>query len=145
MADISKSVLAPHSIEKMYDLVTHVADYPQFLPWCSGVEIISQNEVELEARIHINFKGIKAFFHTRNHQQRPHYIHMAFVDGPFKKFYGSWQFKSLEPNACKIEFDMHYTFSNFFLEKIVGSVFTMITNTFVDSFIKRANQIYDKP
>lgn len=142
MADVYKSILIPYSAEKMYDLVTHVDDYPQFLPWCDRVEILAQHETTLEARVHIHFKGIKSFFHTRNTQQRPHHIDMDFVDGPFKKFHGRWQFKSLEANACKIEFNLHYTFSNFLLEKIIGSVFSMIANTFVDSFVKRAHQIY---
>jgi ribosome-associated toxin RatA of RatAB toxin-antitoxin module len=142
MADIHKSVLISYSAEKMYDLVTDVATYPAFLPWCDHVDVLTHSETELEARVHIHFKGIKAFFHTRNTHRRPYHIEMAFVDGPFKKFHGSWQFKPLEGTACKIEFNLHYTFSNIFLEKIIGPVFTMIANTFVDSFVKRARQIY---
>ncbi|MBW8833840.1 MAG: ubiquinone-binding protein, partial [Burkholderia sp.] len=34
MADVQKTVLIRHSAEQMFDLVTDVADYPNFLPWC---------------------------------------------------------------------------------------------------------------
>jgi ribosome-associated toxin RatA of RatAB toxin-antitoxin module len=48
----------------------------------------------------------------------------------------------LSPSACKIEFRLHYEFSNKLLEKMVGPVFHYIANNFVDAFIKRAEKVY---
>jgi ribosome-associated toxin RatA of RatAB toxin-antitoxin module len=48
----------------------------------------------------------------------------------------------LRADACKIDFDMQYEFSSVILEQIVGPVFGMIANTMVDSFCKRAEQVY---
>jgi len=39
MADVNKTVLIGHSAERMFSLVTDVASYPDFLPWCGGVDI----------------------------------------------------------------------------------------------------------
>jgi len=142
MADIQKSLLIGHSAERMYGLVTDVEKYPEFLPWCGGVEVFSSNDQMMEAKIHINFKGVKQFFHTRNVQQFPHTIDMQFIDGPFKAFSGKWVFTPLEENACKIEFHLKYEFSNFLLDKLIGPVFGMIANTFVNSFVTRANDLY---
>ena len=142
MADVHKSVLLGHSAEQMYDLVTRVEDYPKFLPWCGGVEVFEQTDTLLDAKIHIHFKGIKQFFHTRNAQERPSRIDMTFADGPFKVFNGCWRFTPLREDACKIEFHLHYEFSSVFLEKIIGPVFSVIANTFVDAFVKRAEVVY---
>ncbi|MGC8000464.1 SRPBCC family protein, partial [Salmonella enterica] len=60
----------------------------------------------------------------------------------FKHFEGRWTFKPLREDACKIEFDMEYEFSSRILEGVIGPVFSMIANSFVDSFCKRAEQIY---
>jgi ribosome-associated toxin RatA of RatAB toxin-antitoxin module len=144
MADVQKTVLIRHSAEQMFDLVTDVADYPNFLPWCGGVEIRRQEENLMEAKIDINFKGIKQHFATHNTQERPTRIDMNFADGPFKKFTGYWRFTSLRADACKIEFALHYEFSNILIEKIIGPVFSHIANTFVESFVKRADQRYGK-
>ena len=144
MADVQKTVLIRHSAEEMFDLVTDVADYPNFLPWCGGVDIRHQSETGVEARIDINFKGIRQHFATRNTQQRPTRIDMEFADGPFKKFTGYWIFTALRPDACKIEFALHYEFSSLILEKLIGPVFSHIANTFVESFIKRAGTRYAK-
>ncbi|RKP54885.1 type II toxin-antitoxin system RatA family toxin [Pararobbsia silviterrae] len=144
MADVQKTVLIRHSAEQMFDLVTDVADYPNFLPWCGGVDIRHQSETGVEARIDIHFKGIKQHFATRNRQERPTRIDMEFTDGPFKKFTGFWAFTPLRADACKIEFALHYEFSSVILEKLIGPVFSHIANTFVESFIKRANTRYGK-
>ena len=142
MADVFKTVLIQHSAERMYNLVIDVAKYPDFLPWCGGVEVYEQTDEVLDAKVHIKFKGINQFFHTRNANTRPSAVDMAFVDGPFKKFHGHWKFVSLRDDACKIEFQLHYEFDSIFLEKIIGPVFGVIAGTFVDSFVKRADQLY---
>ena len=67
---------------------------------------------------------------------------MKLLDGPFKQLDGSWRFRPLGDNACKVEFHLHYEFSSRLLEKAVGPVFNHIANTFVESFVKRAQQVY---
>ena len=142
MADVNKTVLIGQSADRMYSLVTDVARYPEFLPWCGGVDIYEQTETVLDAKIKIHFKGIEQFFHTRNTNQRPNSIDMQFVDGPFKKFTGQWRFISLREDACKIEFNLHWEFKSAILDKIIGPVFSYIASTFVDCFVKRAEQLY---
>lgn len=144
MADVSKTVLIGHSAEQMYSLVTDIRKYPEFLPWCGGVEVFEETQEVLEAKIHIKFKGINQFFHTKNQNRYAKSIEMIFVDGPFKNFYGSWQFIPLMANACKIEFRLTYEFENAWLEKLIGPVFNMIANTFVEGFVKRAEELYDE-
>jgi len=142
MADVNKTVLIGQSADRMYGLVTDVARYPEFLPWCGGVDIYEQTETVLDAKIKIHFKGIEQFFHTRNTNQRPNSIDMQFVDGPFKKFTGQWRFIPLREDACKIEFNLHWEFKSAILDKIIGPVFSYIASTFVDCFVKRAEQLY---
>jgi ribosome-associated toxin RatA of RatAB toxin-antitoxin module len=67
---------------------------------------------------------------------------MQFVDGPFKSFTGQWRFIALREDACKIEFNLHWEFKNIILDKVIGPVFSYIAGTFVDCFVKRADQLY---
>lgn len=64
------------------------------------------------------------------------------VDGPFTQLDGDWTFTPLGDSACKVDFRLHYEFSSKLIEKVVGPVFSHIANTFVDSFVKRAAQVY---
>ena len=142
MAVVHKSVLVGYSAEQMFALVDRVEDYPKFLPWCGGVKLIERTEDKLVASLAINFHGVKQSFTTSNHNNRPSQMKMHLVDGPFKMLEGTWTFKSLRADACKIDFDMHYEFSSIILEQIIGPVFGMIANSFVDSFSKRADVVY---
>ena len=142
MAVVHKSVFLGYSAEQMFDLVAKVEDYPKFLPWCGGVSILERTDEKLVASLSINFHGVKQSFTTSNHNQRPTQMKMHLVDGPFKVLEGTWTFKPLRADACKVELDMHYEFSSIILEQIIGPVFGMIANTMVDSFSKRAEAVY---
>jgi len=142
MAVVNKTVLVPFSAAQMFSLVDRVEDYPQFLPWCGGVEVKNRTDDSLEATLKINFHGVRQSFSTRNTNQRPDGMTMELVDGPFRSFHGQWRFKALREDACKIEFELQYEFSTRLLDTIIGPVFGMIANSFVDSFCKRAETVY---
>ena len=139
---VQKTVLVMHSAEQMYALVDAVENYPQFLPWCGGVDLLERSEAKTSATLHINYHGIKQQFTTINNKTFPHSMLIQLKDGPFKHLDGSWQFIALREDACKIEFKLNYEFSNGFLEKIIAPVFSHIANTFVDGFVARADKVY---
>lgn len=142
MATVEKTVLVAHSAEQMFNLVDRVEDYPIFLPWCGGSSVAHMDENIVHATVHINYHHIKQSFTTKNVRTPSRQIDMALQDGPFRHLDGSWRFIPLSDAACKIEFRLHYEFSSKILEKLVGPVFHMIANSFVDAFIQRAEKIY---
>jgi ribosome-associated toxin RatA of RatAB toxin-antitoxin module len=142
MALVEKSVLIERTPAQMFELVDRVEDYPQFLPWCGGAEVIDRTLTRTAATLHINYHGIKSHFSTDNVKEAPHVMHITLTDGPLKHMDGQWRFLPLGETACKIEFRLHYEFSNRLLEKVLGSVFSHITETFVESFVKRAQKVY---
>jgi ribosome-associated toxin RatA of RatAB toxin-antitoxin module len=142
MAAVYKTVLVGFSAEQMFALVDRVEDYPRFLPWCGGSEVKHRDADSVVASLAINFHGIKQTFTTSNKNVYPHSIKLHLVDGPFRQLEGSWVFKPLRADACKIEFELNYEFSSKILDKIIGPVFNKIANSFVDSFCKQAEIIY---
>ncbi|QDC43971.1 type II toxin-antitoxin system RatA family toxin [Methylophilus medardicus] len=144
MAQVEKTVLVMHSCAAMFQLVDAVEDYPTFLPWCGGSELIERSDQATQATIHIRYHGIQQHFTTRNHKQYPHHMNITLVDGPFKQLTGHWHFIELREDACKIEFKLEYVFANSLIERIIAPVFSHIANTFVDSFVKQADKKYLK-
>lgn len=142
MALVKKLVLIEHSAPKMFELVDRVEDYPVFLPWCGGTQLIERTEAITKATIHINYHGLKSHFTTENDKEHPRHMLIKLVDGPFHLLEGSWDFTPLGDTACKIEFSLRYEFSSRALEKALGPVFHHIANTFVDSFVRRADEIH---
>ena len=142
MALVEKTVLIEQSAERMFELVDHCEDYPAFLPWCSTTEVKFRDPTKTVATLHINFHSVKSCFTTENSKEFPTLMKIRLVDGPFRRLEGSWRFKVLAENACKIEFQLHYEFSSKLFEKVIGPVFSHIANSFVDAFVQRANKVY---
>jgi ribosome-associated toxin RatA of RatAB toxin-antitoxin module len=142
MARVEKSVLVAHPPENMFELVDRVEDYPDFLPWCGGTELKLRDAQRTVATIHIAYLGIRQSFTTENHKSRPNTMRITLLDGPFAELEGDWSFLPLGDDACKIEFRLQYAFSNRLLDTVLSPVFSHITDTFVDAFVRRADEVY---
>jgi ribosome-associated toxin RatA of RatAB toxin-antitoxin module len=126
----------------MFELVDAVERYPEFLPWCAASELIDRNDAELRAALHVNFRGIKQKFSTRNARSAPHAMGIQLVEGPFKALEGSWKFIPLSDAGCKVEFRLSWEFSSRLLASLAGPVFNHIALIMVDAFVKRAESLY---
>ena len=142
MKTIHKSVLIWFSAQEMYNLVTDVASYPQFLPWCEQASIIEHHEHGVTAEIGMSLGGFKKAFSTHNTHIEGREVKIALVKGPFKELHGLWQFHPLgSERACRIELQLNYDFESMF-GALVGPVFDKIAGTLVDAFVKRAEMVY---
>lgn len=156
MKHVHKSVLLWYTPREMYGLVTDVQAYPQFLPWCDRAEIVAQHDDGVTARVHIAFAGVHQAFTTRNVNEAGRKVSMQLVDGPFSQLEGTWTFTPLsqpgqspaasadplDASACKVEFTLTYAFASRALSLVVSPVFDRIANTFIDAFVKRAEQVH---
>jgi ribosome-associated toxin RatA of RatAB toxin-antitoxin module len=145
MKTVNKSVLIWYSAEEMYALVTDVAKYPQFLPWCDKSRVIEQDEAGMTAEVGLAFAGLHQSFTTRNTHVPGREVQLKLVDGPFSNLDGKWKFVPVGEEgerACRVELHLSYGFSNFALQALVGPVFDTIASSLVEAFVKRAEQVY---
>lgn len=145
MKTVHKSVLIWYSAAEMFALVTDVASYPQFLPWCDQAEVVEQDADGMTAKVGISFAGLSQSFTTRNTHVKDRKVSLKLVDGPFSKLDGHWDFTPLgdgTQRACKVNFSLRYDFDNAALAALVGPVFDKIAGSMVDAFVKRATQVY---
>jgi ribosome-associated toxin RatA of RatAB toxin-antitoxin module len=141
---ISKSALVPYTPEQMYRLVRDIEAYPQFLPWCTRAEILSQDSDEVRATLWLSKGGVDKAFTTSNRHQNNKMIEIRLVEGPFACLEGFWRFDALGDAGCKVSLDIAFEFANRMLSMVVGPVFNQIANSLVDSFQKRAAEIYGR-
>ena len=144
MKTIRRSAVVGYSTEEMYALVADVASYPKFLPWCGGARLVKQQHDVVEAAITIDYKGINKTFVTRNVLSPNQSIEMQLIEGPFSRLHGCWHFTPLEERACKIELDLEFEVANRVVGTVFNPVFSAIAGQMVDSFHKRAAELYGK-
>ena len=144
MIHVDRSALVDYSAQAMYALVDDVESYPQFLPWCDGAQYAAREPGRTVATLHVNFHGLKNQFTTENIHQLGKRIDMKLVSGPFRSLDGQWLFTALGENACKVEFSLRYEFASALLGKAAGPVFRGIAETFVDAFVRRADEKFGR-
>jgi ribosome-associated toxin RatA of RatAB toxin-antitoxin module len=144
VTDIHKSALVPYGAQEMYGLVADIESYGKFLPWCGGARIVARDADSVTAAIDIAYHGVHKTFTTRNRLEPGRVMELQLVDGPFKFLQGHWRFEELDTAACKVSLDLKFEFSNRLLAFAVGPVFSGIANGLVESFRRRAEEIYGK-
>ncbi|MBC7379677.1 MAG: type II toxin-antitoxin system RatA family toxin [Burkholderiaceae bacterium] len=145
MKTVHKSVLIWYSAAEMFALVTDIAKYPEFLPWCDQASVVATDEAGMTAKVGISFSGIRQSFTTRNEHVPDRQVRLKLKDGPFSKLDGEWNFVPVgdaAQRACKVELTLNYGFDNAALAALVGPVFDRIASSLVDAFVKRAEQVY---
>ena len=141
----------PFTPRQMYDLVADVERYPQFLPLCEGLEVVSRSQVNGEpvivARMAIGYKAIKETFTTRVVlKEALPAVDVSYLDGPFHHLENRWVFLPADGGAaCNVGFWIDYQFKSPMLGLLMGAVFDKAFRKFTESFEERARAIYGTP
>lgn len=144
MTIVNKSALVPYTPAEMFALIDDVERYPEFLPWCKSARVLARSDDELRATLALSMSGVEKSFTTCNRNQKNKMIEVSLVEGPFRHLRGFWRFDALGDAGCKVSLDMDFEFSSRMLGLVVGPVFSQVANSLVDSFLKRAVEVYGK-
>ena len=142
MSIIRRSAIVPYSPQEMFDLVADIGAYGQFLPWCPVAQVLDREGNVVTATIQIAYKGLNKSFTTCNSLYPGERMEMRLKEGPFSKLEGAWVFQALAETGSKISLDLQFEFSNRLLAIALGPVFGGIANSLVDSFRRRAVEVY---
>jgi len=144
----------PYSPRQLYDLVADVERYPEFLPWCRAARIIQRKDNEFTAQVVIGYKMVRESFVSRDvlsppgggpDGDGPGRIDVTYEEGPFRYLNNHWIFEPKEIDGkpgCRIDFFIDFEFRSHLLQKIIGTLFNEAALKMIDSFEKRAAELY---
>ncbi|EPC00075.1 hypothetical protein L861_07875 [Litchfieldella anticariensis FP35 = DSM 16096] len=144
MPTVNQSALVRHSPQAMFDLVNDFERYPEFLPGCRRARLIEQDEAHLIGELTLSKAGVEQSFTTRNDLYSPERIELSLVRGPFRRLRGRWLFTPMGENACKVSLEMEFEFANRLLGMAFGKLFQQVAGQLVDSFTRRADEVYGR-
>ena len=144
MVEIHRKAVVPYSTREMYALVNDIESYPLFLPWCNDAKILERENNRLMARLSMKIGRFGLEFTTENTMRPERHIEMRLVEGPFRHLAGNWKFEPRGENSCAVAFDLRFEFKNRLLRLALSSVFNKIMAALVDSFVRRAEQLYGR-
>ena len=140
----SENRKVPYSASKMFDLVSDVEKYPEFLPWCVGVRLKQRTSANISADMVIGYKMFREKFSCRVELDSPKRINVVYENGPFKYLNNHWIFIEEADGSCTIDFFIDFEFNSTLLQKVIEVVFNEAVKIMVHAFEKRANIIYNK-
>jgi ribosome-associated toxin RatA of RatAB toxin-antitoxin module len=142
MTIIKRNAIISYSQKQMFELVNSIEEYPRFLPWCRESHIISRTESEVEAQLDIAWSGVHKTFTTKNYLHPYERMEITLVKGPFKHLEGRWSFIKLGDHGCKVNLELEFELAGGILDRMFQPIFHHMANTMVDSFCKRAVEVY---
>tara|TARA_B110001450_G_C17549610_1_gene452088 strand:- start:148 stop:576 length:429 start_codon:yes stop_codon:yes gene_type:complete len=141
MKHIERRILK-HKPLNLFNLVSDVKKYPEFLPWCLGARVKNFSEYKLDADLIIGFKIYKEVYSSQILLDYTNYkITVDYKDGPFQHLNNYWIFKD-NPDGCEVEFMVDFKFKSNFLQSIMETLFTEAVLRMVKAFENRADQLY---
>ena len=146
MPSHSETRRVPYSAQQMYNLVSDVERYPEFLPWTAAARIrkTEQNEdhVVVLADLVISFKVFRERFGSRVLLwPEDRVIKTEYLDGPFKYMISNWSFAEADTGS-DISFHVDFEFRNRILQATATVFFNEAMHRVVQAFERRAAELY---
>jgi coenzyme Q-binding protein COQ10 len=144
----SENKVMPYTADQMFDLVSDIENYANFLPWCAGARIESKEKVEnkviITADLIISFKVFREKFTSQvTLVSENHEVLVKYLDGPFKYLINKWKFTDLGSRGCSAEFMVDFEFKSKILQALIGVVFNDAMQRIVKAFEIQAATLYD--
>lgn len=142
MFSIRYTVSVPYSVKQMFYLINDINSYSKFIPGCNISKILEYHDNELIAELNIVFDGIIKSLVTRNFFIENRSIGIFLIEGPFKSFYGYWEFISLSSSFSRIKYFSCYEFNSVLAGMMFNYAFQKIYKNIIKAFFCRAYKIY---
>ncbi len=134
----------------MFDLVADIESYPEFIPWCADVRVISRGPhpagTEIQSEMVVSFKSLQeSLLSEAVLASDKSSIEIRYLEKVFKFFRSRWKFYGREDGSTLVEFKTTFEFKTGLLEMLAGAFFQRASQKIVSAFENRARKIYGGP
>ena len=141
MTEITRSCLLMVPVAQAYNVVADIERYPEFLPGCHAVSVLSRRQDEdqvdwIEAKVTAAKAGAEYGFVTLNKGVVNQRIEVSLKSGPFQRLEGEWRFKALGDDGCRIDLHLDFVASGL-LAGLIHPIAQKAADRMVDAFSQR--------
>lgn len=144
MAVIKQSNVVPYTNAQMYDLVTALENYPEFLPWCKRVTVKSKSPTRIDATVYGEKMGISFAVNITYLLSQNKLIDIRFFTGSsaIKLLQGYWRFDATPDGKTQFGFELQIEFANAFMNWTVIPIVRSEVKNAMKAFVERAKKVY---
>ena len=142
MIDINYRKNLNYSPINIYEIVSDIDFYSQFIPGCTSSEIISRKGNEVEAILGLKYLVMSGDFKSRvTLDSKKLTIISEGIEGPFNSILTKWSFDEAD-NGVLVNVNISLDLKNKIFEKILKRNIKKIISQVVTSFEERADILY---
>ena len=135
--------IVSYTRDQMFDLVSNIDEYKEFLPWCNDSKIISRERFDDYEVVIADLEiGYDQFVYTYRSEVKlakdKSFINVKNLDGPFKYLVNEWKFADVDENNSEIEFMIDFELNLSLLDVLMKKFFNLAFQRMVSAFIDRA-------
>lgn len=139
MPSHAESRLVPFTADVMYAVVADVERYPQFLPWCTGLRILSHEAPNvLRVLMQVGFGALHESYTSRvTLDPERLVIDVTQVHGPFRVLDTHWRFTPMD-HGSNVDFSITFDFKSGILNTVASAAFQRVLVKMTEAFERRA-------
>jgi len=136
-----------HDWEDLFAIVQDIARYPQFVPCCTQVRILTTTNptpesTEIISRMTVGLQPVQVSYTNRTLADRNlRRISVDSTDGPMRHLHVLWRFEPHGARRTDVNFAASYEFRSRLLTGLAAGVFDRLFGQMVDAFERRAGQL----
>ena len=104
MVSFSKSKIINHPVERIYNLISNVEEYPNFLPWCNDIIIKEKTQKYIITEVKVGFQNINEKYLCKVLLYPKKRILLDYISGPFEYLEIDWKFSKISKNKTVVNF-----------------------------------------
>ena len=133
--------------EQMFDLVSDIDKYSEFLPWCNKSTLVKQEENEKTTNVIADLEiGYGQFVYTYRSNvikdNNKNFIKVNHIEGPFNYLQNEWKFEEISETSSKIIFSIDFELNIKMFDILISKFFDKAFQRMVNSLHQRAQDIY---
>ena len=133
---------------ELFDLVLDVKSYPEFVPHCRAVKMLSRKVQEpgrtiIVSRMTVGFLAFQIDYANRTTgDEIAHRISVEAIDGPMRYLRVGWEFEAVNEDHTQLHFSVDYEFNNPVMGAVASRVFNAMFGEILNAFERRAARLF---
>lgn len=147
----SESRIVPYPADLMFAIVADIERYPEFLPWVTGLKVLSREKKGgceiVVAEMTVGFAALRERYTSRVVlDPAARTIDVTQAEGVFRHLDTRWRFTPDGPDkkSCRIDFFIDYAFKSRLLNLVAGTAFHQVAKQMVHAYEARARALSEQ-
>lgn len=146
MPRFSKTLRVPYGPAECFQLVSDIAQYPDFIRWITALRVSDMKEIgpgvtECQGETIVGFRGFSERFTTHVVTDEPAgRVTASLIRGPFRKLFAEWRITESVAGASDVSLEINYEFRNPVIGFLAAANHDLAVDRILNAYLEEARR-----